>query len=316
MAKMRAIVVNETGGPEVLKLREVERPVPIPSEVLIRVRAVGLNPIEAFIRSGAFPPGQGAAIEPPFIPGWDVSGIVEAVVPGVTRFQVGDEVFGMPFFPRAANAYAEYVVAPSRQIARKPRGLDFPQAAALPLAGLTAWQALVDAAGVKPGQRVLVHAAAGGVGHLAVQIAKARGAYVVATASARKHDFVGTLGADQLIDYEAVDFTKATGDLDVVLELVGRDYGRRSIEVLRPGGLLITAVERLNQALKQDVEAAGRKFMGITVEPDGPGLEALARLVDEGKLRVHVEQAFPLAEAPRAHAALTGSRTGKLVLLV
>lgn len=311
---MKAIVVNEMGGPEVLKLTEVEQPVPIPSEVLIRVRAVGLNPIEAFIRSGAFPPGQGAAIKPPFIPGWDVSGVVEAVVPGVTRFQVGDEVFGMPFFPRAANAYAEYVVAPSRQIARKPRDLDFRQAAALPLAGLTAWQALVDAAELKPGQRVLIHAAAGGVGHLAVQIAKARGAYVVATASASKHDFVRQLGADQLIDYRAVDFTKVTGDLDVVFELVGHDYGRRSISVLRPGGLLITAVERLNEALKSEVEAGGRRFLGITVEPDAAGLEALARLVDEGKLRVHVEQSFPLAEAARAHAALSGSVTGKLVL--
>jgi NADPH:quinone reductase-like Zn-dependent oxidoreductase len=316
MAKMSAIVVNDTGGPEVLKLSEVERPVPIPSEVLIRVRAVGLNPIEAFIRSGAFPAGQGAAIKPPFIPGWDISGIVDAVVPGVTRFQVGDEVFGMPFFPRAANAYAEYVVAPSRQVAKKPQRLNFAQAAALPLVGLTAWQALVDAAEVKPGQRVLIHAAAGGVGHLAVQIAKARGAYVVATASARKHDFVRQLGADQIIDYQAVDFTKATGDLDVVLELVGRDYGRRSIEVLRPGGLLVTAVERLNEGLKREVEAAGRRFMGITVEPDGRGLEALAGLVDDGKLNVHVERTFPLAEAARAHAALAGSLTGKLVLLV
>ena len=180
--------------------------------------------------------------------------------------------------------------------------------------GLTAWQALVDAAQVKPGQRVLIHAAAGGVVHLAVQIAKARGAYVVATASERKHDFVRQLGADQIIDYQAVDFTKATGDLDVVFELVGRDYGRRSIAVLRPGGLLITAVERLNEALGKEVEAAGRRFMGLTVEPDAGGLEALARLVDEGKLRVHVEQSFPLAEAARAHAALGASTTGKLVL--
>jgi NADPH:quinone reductase-like Zn-dependent oxidoreductase len=222
----------------------------------------------------------------------------------------------MPFFPRPGNAYAEYVVSPSRQVARKPRGLDFVQAAALPLAGLTAWQALVDAAQLRPGQRILVHAAGGGVGHLAVQIARARGAHVVATASAGKHDFVRGLGADEIIDYQSVDFTRATGDLDVVFELVGRDYGRRSIEVLRPGGLFITAVERLDEGLKRAVEAAGRRFLGITVEPDGPGLEALAQLVDDGKLRVHVDRTFPLAEAARAHAALEGSVTGKLVLVV
>nr|WP_230420076.1 NADP-dependent oxidoreductase [Catenulispora pinistramenti] len=164
----------------------------------------------------------------PFTLGWDISGVVEEDVPGVTRFEVGDEVYGMPFFPRAANGYAEYVAVPSRQLARKPAALDHVHAAALPLAGLTAWQALVDAAEVAPGDRVLIHAAGGGVGHLAVQIAKARGAYVLATAGAAKHEFVLGLGADEVVDYRTADFTRELKDVDVVLDAVGGPVGRRA----------------------------------------------------------------------------------------
>ncbi len=188
------------------------------------MHASGVNQIDGIIRAGVFP----LIGQPPFILGWDVSGVVEEVVPGTSRFAPGDEVFGMPFFPRPANAYAEYIAAPSRQLARKPANIDHAQAAALPLAGLTAWQSLVDIADVQAGQRVLIHGGAGGVGHLAVQIAKARGAYVVATASAGKHDFVRDIGADEVIDYQAVDFATAVGDLDVVLEVIGGDYAERS----------------------------------------------------------------------------------------
>ncbi|HWL85980.1 MAG TPA: NADP-dependent oxidoreductase, partial [Polyangiaceae bacterium] len=191
---MRAALVRSYGAPQVLQVEEVEKPKPIPTEVLVRVRAAGANPIDAYVRSGAFP-----LLKPPFILGWDISGVVEEVVPGVNRFKVGDEVFGMPFFPRAGNGYAEYVAVPSRQLARKPAALDHVRAAALPLAGLTAWQSLADVAQVRPGQRVLIHAAGGGVGHVAVQIAKALGAHVVGTASASKHDFVRGLGADEVI---------------------------------------------------------------------------------------------------------------------
>jgi NADPH:quinone reductase-like Zn-dependent oxidoreductase len=308
---MRAVVVRSYGGPEVLAVEEVERPRPLPTEVVVRVRAVGLNPVETLIRAGAFP-----LVTPPFTPGWDIAGVVDAVVPGVNRFRVGDEVFGLPLFPRAASAYAEYVAAPSRQLARKPRGLDWAAAAALPLAGLTAWQALVDVADVQPGQRVLVHAAGGGVGHLAVQIAKARGAYVIGTASAGKHAFLRGLGIDEVVDYRAADFARAVRDVDVVLEMVGGDYGARSIDVLRPGGLFVTAVERTNADLAARVERAGRRFAGITVEPDYVGLERLADLVERGKLRVHVSATFPLADAPRAHAAFAEGVTGKLALVV
>jgi NADPH:quinone reductase-like Zn-dependent oxidoreductase len=310
---MRAITQTSFGGPEVLTLTEAERPVPLPSEVLVRVRASGVNPIDAFVRSGAFP----LLGEPPFTLGWDVSGVVEEVVPGVTRFREGDEVFGMPFFPRPGNAYAEFVAVPSRQLAHKPAGITHAEAAALPLAGLTAWQALVDAAEVTEGTRVLVHGAGGGVGHLAVQIAKALGAHVIGTAGPAKQDFVRELGADEVIDHRAADFTAAVSGADVVLDGVGGDYGRRSLEVLRPGGLLVTLVDRTDAELRAAAEAAGRRFAGITVEPDHVGLEALAALVEKGALRPYLQETLPLAEAARAHEIVgSGVTRGKVVLTV
>lgn len=306
---MRAVVMREFGGPEVLKLEDVPRPSPILTEVLVRVRAAGTNPVDAYVRSGAF-----TLLKPPAILGWDVSGVVEEVFPGVNRFRVGDEVFGMPFFPRPAGTYAEYVAAPARQFALKPARLDHLQAAGLPLAGLTAWQGLVDIADVKAGQRVLIHAAGGGVGHLAVQIAKARGAHVVGTASRDKHDLVRSLGADEVIDYRAVDFTKAMEVVDVAFDLVGHGHGLPTLDVLRPGGVLVT-IDRVIPELQARASATGKRVAGMAVEPDRVGIEALARLADEGKLRVHVGQAFPLAEAASAHALYgRGGVSGKVVL--
>lgn len=307
---MRAVQQEIFGGPEVLKLVEIPSPSALPTEVVVRVQAAGINPVEDFIRSGSFP----LIGQPPFILGWDISGVVETVVPGTNRFAVGDEVFGMPLFPRAASAYAEQVAAPSRQLAHKPATLDHVHAAALPLVGLTAWQSLVDVARVKAGDRVLIHAAAGGVGHVAVQIAKAKGAYVVATASAEKHDFVRSIGADELIDYRNVDFTEYARDIDIVLETVGGDYGQRSLRTLRPDGILVTIVDRLNQHLAAKAKEAGRRFAGISVEPDHHGLEELASLVEAGKLTVHVERVFPLAEAAEAHRFLGSRPKGKIVL--
>jgi NADPH:quinone reductase-like Zn-dependent oxidoreductase len=310
--RMHAVVQKAFGGPEVLEVAEVNRPVPLGTEVLVRVEAVGVNPVEPLIRSGQFP----LIGQPPFILGWDISGVIEGLE-GVTRFEVGDEVYGMPFFPRAASAYAQYVAAPSRQLARKPPGLSHAEAAALPLAGLTAWQALVDAARLAAGQRVLIHGAGGGVGHLAVQIAKARGAYVVGTASAAKHEFVRSLGADELIDHQTRDFAAVVGDLDVVLDSLGGEIARRSISVLRPGGMLITIVGRHDTDLVARTRAAGRRFAGLSVEPDYPGLEALAGLVDSGQLRVHLQTTLPLADAAKAHQLLeSGRTTGKIVLTI
>jgi NADPH:quinone reductase-like Zn-dependent oxidoreductase len=249
--------------------------------------------------------------------GWDISGIVEAVGAGVTRFRPGDEVYGMPSFPRAGSGYAEFVAAPSRQLAAKPAKLDHPQAAALPLAGLTAWQGLIDVAQLQAGQRVMVHGGGGGVGHLAVQIAKARGAHVTATASRAKHPFVRTLGADDVIDYRDVDFADAVGDLDVVFDLVGGDYGQRSLQTLRPGGVLVTAADPMNAELAREAERAGVGFAGIMVEPDHVGLEALAALVDDGRLAIHLGATFAFDDIAEAHRLVeAGHSTGKVAVVL
>ncbi len=226
---MRAIGQDEFGGPEVLELIEVERPEPGPAEVLVRVHAAGVNPTDSWHRAtGGL---AGAVIRL----GWDVSGVVEAVGLGVATLAPGDEVFGMPRHPLPAGTYAEYVTSPARHLVRKPTGLTHVQAAALPLAALTAWQALVDVAEVRPGHRVLIHAAAGGVGHLAVQIAKARGAYVIGTARSAKHDFLRGLGADELVDYTEADFETAVEPVDVVIDTIGGAYGPRSLRHPPPG---------------------------------------------------------------------------------
>ncbi|WP_046776244.1 NADP-dependent oxidoreductase [Streptomyces yangpuensis] len=306
---MRAIVVNEWGGPENLVEREIERPEPGLGEVLVRVHAAGVNPVDWKTRA------SGALIawgETPIV-GWDVSGTVEAVGPGVTLYAPGDEVYGMPHFPRQAGGYAEYVAAPARHFARKPASLDHVQAAALPLAALTAWQALVDTAGVTAGQRVLVHAAAGGVGHLAVQIAKARGAYVIGTASAAKHDVLHGLGADELIDYRSVDFAEAVSDVDVVLDALGGDTAERSLKVLRSGGHLVS----LPGPDSVPAGADGVNASWVLVDPDLKGLEAIADLADKGLLKPLVETVLPLADAARAHEiGEQGRTTGKIVLTV
>ncbi|MGW2013390.1 NADP-dependent oxidoreductase [Streptomyces sp. NPDC001927] len=308
-ATMRAITATAWGGPEVLAEARVARPEPGPTEILVRVHAAGVNPADWKIRaSGGFGPWG----EPPIL-GWDVSGVVEAVGFGVTLYAPGDEVFGMPQFPQQGGGYAEYVAAPARHFARKPAGLSHVEAAALPLAGLTAWQALVETARLRAGQRVLVHAAAGGVGHLAVQIAKARGAYVIGTASGAKHDFLRSLGVDEPIDYTTTDFAQAVRDVDIVLDCYGGDYGTRSLPVLRDGGSLVTLPS------PDDVPASVRGIRtGFTlVEPDYAGLLALAALVEAGQLRPEVDTVLPLAEAAKAHALGESGRTrGKLVLTV
>ncbi|MER5303763.1 NADP-dependent oxidoreductase [Streptomyces lasiicapitis] len=307
---MRAVIQKSFGGPEVLETVEAERPSPLGGEVLVRVHASGVNPVDVAVRSGAYP----LLGEPPFGVGWDISGVVEEAGPGA-RFKPGDEVYGMPFFPRAATGYADYVAVPSRQVARKPATLDHVHAAAVPLAALTAWQGLVDAARLTEGQRVLIHRAAGGVGHFAVQIAKAQGAHVIALASEPKHDFVRGLGADEVIDYRTTDYTEAVRDVDAVFD--SSSEGTRSLQVLRPGGVLVSIMEHGNQELAAQVEAAGRHFAGVSVEPDYASLEAIAALVDAGRIRPHVAETFPLADAAKAHELVgTGSVRGKVVLTV
>jgi NADPH:quinone reductase-like Zn-dependent oxidoreductase len=233
------------------------------------------------------------------------------------RLKPGDEVFGMPLFPRMANGYAELVSAPALHLALKPASISHVEAAALPSVGLTAWQGLVDLAGVKAGDRVLVHGGGGGVGHVAIQIAKALGAYVITTASTSKREFVEELGADEVIDYTTVDFAKAIQSIDVVLDTIGGHAAERSIEVLRPGGHLLTAVADDDLELAARYESAGMRFSGIMVDPDPVGMRGLVDLVEQGKLRVHVQETFPFERVADAHRALeSGHLRGKLVLTV
>ncbi|MGI9598990.1 MAG: NADP-dependent oxidoreductase, partial [Acidimicrobiales bacterium] len=234
---MQAILTTEDGG---LELATVPRPELLASEVLIESAAIGVNPVDWKTRTAESPARARFDPNRPMILGWDVAGTVAATGPGVTRFDVGDRVFGMPRFPRPAEAYAEYVVAGSREIARTPDNVSDVAAAAVPLAGLTAWQALVDTLHVGEGDRILIHAASGGVGHLAVQIAKALGAEVWATASADKHDRVRQLGADHLIDHRRQRFEDVATEMDHVLDLyaVG-DNPTRSVATLRPGGRMV-----------------------------------------------------------------------------
>lgn len=307
---MRAVIQNTFGGPEVLEVVDVETPSPKAGEVLIRVHASGLNPVDAYIRSGSFK----LLGEPPFALGWDVSGVIEQAGPE-TGFAVGDEVYGMPLFPAQASGYAEYVVAPAGQIARKPATVDHVHAAALPLAALTVWQGLIEGPGIKPGDRVLIHRAAGGVGHLAVQIAKIRGAEVIALASEGKHEFLRGLGADELIDYRKVDFAEVVRDVDIVLD--STHQGDLSLKVLRPGGTLVTIVEHRNEELAAKARAAGFTFIGVGVGPDGAALKEIAGLVDAGRLRPVVAETFPLAEVGKAHELLEAEQVrGKIVLTV
>lgn len=312
---MRVITQLSTGGPEVLEIGEAAVPEPLPTEIRVRVSAAGVNPVDWKTRSGA---GMAAVLgPPPFTVGWDVAGTVDAVGTGVTRFAVGDAVFGMPWFPRQAGAYAEFVTAPSRHFAQRPARLTAIEAAALPLAGLTAWQCLVDVADVQPGQRVLVHAAAGGVGHLAVQIAKARGAHVIGTASVGKHTLLHDLGIDEAVDYRSEAFENALDPVDLVLDLIGGDVSVRSLDVLAPGGRLICLPSAHAAAAVATAADRGLRATGMIVEPDSTGLEALSELVDDRRLRVLVAETFPLERASHAHrAGEFGHTTGKLVLTI
>ncbi|HKA69656.1 MAG TPA: NADP-dependent oxidoreductase [Actinomycetes bacterium] len=309
---MRIVRQDALGGPDVLYITTVDRPRPGPTEVLVKVLAAGVNPIDWQTRR------HGTYYDDPlpFTVGWDVAGLVEEVGEGVTRFVPGDHVLGMPRFPRLAAGYAEHVTGPSRHFALTPAGMPATEAAGLPLAGLTAWQILVDTADVQPGQRVLVHAAAGGVGHLAVQIAKARGAYVIGTASAAKHEMVRGLGADEVIDYRTTEVAAVIDGLDLVVDLVGGTTALKSVPVLGTGGLAVLAASDVDDRLRAEADRARVRVSEFLVEPDHAGLTALTDLAERGRLRVRVDTVLPLAEASRAHElSETGRVTGKIVLV-
>lgn len=309
---MRAISQDTTGGPEVLKEVRLARPVPGPGEILVRVRAAGVNPTDWKHRATV-----GFLGAPPFVLGWDVSGEVEQVGYGVTLHKPGDQVFGMLPYPYGVGAHAEYAKGPARAFVPKPENLDHVQAGALPLAALTAWQALVDTAHVEAGQRVVVHAAAGGVGHLAVQIAKARGAHVTGTASEPKHDLLRRVGADEVIDYRTTDVAEAVRDADVVLDPLGSEHAVRSLRSLRPGGILVSLLADPEGTLAREAERRGVRAQVMLVEHDQAGMAAIADLAAQGRLHAEIAGTYELADAAKAHERGETNRVaGKLVLTV
>lgn len=311
---MRAVLLREFGGPEVLAVERVPRPEPILTEVQVRVHCAGVNPVDFKTRIGR---GMAPVIgEPPICLGWDVAGVVTAVAPGVTRFAAGDEVLGMPWFPRQAGAYAEYVTAPSRHFIRKPGVLTMEEAGAMPLAALTAWQVVVDTARVQEGDDVLVHGAAGGVGHFATQIARARGARVIATARREHEERLRELGAERVIDYRDERFEDLVSELDVVIDCEGSS-GERSLPVLRPGGILVSVPSRVPPELLEQAREMNRRATGFLVEPDPVGLAGLTALVESGHLQIQVGHVFELEQAADAHRLAEESHGGgKIVLRV
>ncbi len=311
MAKMQAVRFHSYGAPNVLVLEEAPRPQAGAGEVLLRVHAAGVNPLDWKVRAGHLKEWLPHRL--PLIPGWDVSGVVEAVGPEVTAFKTGEAVYGMLDFNRQ-GAYAEYVAARTGELARKPRSIDHIQAAAVPLAALTAWQALFEVAGLAPWHTVLIHAAAGGVGHFAVQLAKWKGAKVIGTASAGNASFLRELGADEVIDYRSTRFEEAVGEVDVVLDTMGGDTQQRSWQVLKKGGILVATLGISSPAAAREHEVRGQ---GVSVHADAAQLIQIAALIDAGDLKPAVTAVLPLAEAARAHElSQAGHVRGKIVLQV
>ena len=309
---MMAVRLHAYGGPETLIYEQVARPVAEPGQVLVRVGAVGVNPVDWKTRAGRGVAGN--LPQPPVITGWDIAGRVVALGEGVREFSVGDAVFGMVGFPGLGAAYAEYVAAPAGHLAHAPASADELTAAALPLVALTVWQALFDAADLRGGQRALIHAAAGGVGHLAVQLARWKGAHVIGVASARNHGFLRELGAAETIDYTAAPFERQVADVDVVLDAAGGDTTPRSYAVLRPGGIVVSIAGGGDQAA---AAARGVRSASILVKPSAAHLAEIARLVDAGLLRPTIDRVLPLSAAAEAHAYGELGRTrGKIVLRV
>lgn len=318
METMRAVVMATTGDPSVLALTEVPVPRRVNAEFLIRVHAAGVNPIDVKIRSG-----RAASVTldaGPVVLGYDFSGTVLESPYEAHPIKPGDEVYGMTMVPRTQGTYAELAAVPALFVTRKPRALSHVEAAGVPLAALTAWGAVVEVAKAHEGQRVLVHAGAGGVGHFAVQFAAFFGARVIATGSPRNLSWLRELGASEVVDHTAERFEEVLDPVDLVIDLVGNhhdDTGSRSLAVLKPGGGIVTVPSGGWPTLMEEAAAAGVRASTYRVSPDATTLAVISRLIDSGDLRVFVDQVFPLAEAAAAHAAIeTGHTRGKIVLRV
>jgi len=308
---MKAVVIHEYGGPEVLKYEDVPQPEPKQDQLRIHVIAAGVNPVDGMIRSGMFDKEGRRAF--PVILGGDISGVVERVGSNITKFKSGDPVFAYVSLDNSGG-YAQYAVVTEREAAPKPKSLTYVEAAAVPIVALTAWQALIDTAKLKAGQTVLIHGGSGGVGSFAIQIAKAHGAKVIATASTANQELLKQLGADVAIDYTKQNFENVAKDVDVVLDSIGKDTLARSYGVVKKGGIIVSLVARPDPA---ELEKHGIRGEALSVDPNSDELSEIGKLIDEKKINVIVSQTFPLSEARKAQEQVaTGHTRGKIVLKV
>src|SRR2546423_1673271 len=310
-ATMKAIVAHEYGGPEVLKYEDAPRPEPKEDEILVRVIAAGVNPVDGMIRSGMFAKNQ--KLTSPMILGGDIAGVVEKTGDKITKFKKGDPIFAYLSL-KNNGGYAEYAVAEEKERAAKPKSISYNEAAAVPIVALTAWQALVDSAKLGAGQSVLIHGGSGGVGTFAIQIAKARGAKVFATASTPNQDLLKQLGADVAIDYTKQKFEDVAKDVDVVLDCVGKDTLQRSYGVVKKGGFIVTLVASPDPV---QLEKHGIHGSDLSVAPNSGELAEITKLIEQKKIKVVVSNALPLTEAAKAQEqAATRHTRGKIVLKV
>ncbi len=311
MSIMKAVRLYHLGGPEVLTYEDAPRPEPSEGEVLVRVHAASVNPADWKTRGGFQPTRQPLSF--PHILGWDIAGVIESVGPSVTTFRPGEEVYGLIRFPQPGAAYAQYTTAPVAHLAAKPTSLDFIHAAALPLVALTAWQALFEVAHLQRDQTVIIHGATGGVGHIAVQLAKAQGAYVIAVASARNADIVRKLGADKVIDSHETEFERYASNVDVVFDTVGGPNAPRLALTMKRGATYVSIAWALPSA--EQIADAGITAQGMLVHPDAHTLVELAHWVEKGLVTPVIERVFPLEHAAQAHElGEQGHVCGKIVL--
>jgi NADPH2:quinone reductase len=312
---MEAAILPRFGDANAFRIEEVPIPRPAAGQLLVKVKAAGLNPVDYKTRTGK---GQAAQFSLPAILGWDIAGQIADAGQGAHKFKPGDRIFGMSNFPKPANAYAQFAVVQESEFSLVPDNISDEMAGAAPLAALTAWEALFDHARLKAGMRILIHAAAGGVGHIAVQLARLTETYVIGTASAQNHAYIKELGANECIDYREQRFEEAADPVDVVIDLMGAETTLRSLEVLKPGGVLVSlpSMYKDDPAVLAKAREKGQQVIWMSVRPSGERMEQIAALMAAEKLVVKVAAGFPLKEVARAHQLLESHHVqGKVVLI-
>lgn len=303
--KMKAVQIKEYGDVNVLTYTDVARPKPNDDGILVKIHAAAVNPVDVKIRNGK---GEKFGMELPIILGADFAGTVENIGSKIKKFENGDAVYGKILI----GCYAQYVIVKETELAKKPKNIDFDHAASIPMGALTAWQAIFDTAHLQSGQKILIHGASGGVGSMAVQLAKAKGAYVIGTASGSNQEFVENLGADEFIDYKSTDFENVVKDMDVVFDPIGGETHERSYHVLKKGGFLVSLVQEPSEKL---MKKYGVQAEVMASEPNPQQLQQITALVEAGKIKTEVAKVLPLADAKKAQTLSTeGHLRGKIIL--